>query len=120
VVDELERARLARRERSRRDRRAVEIAITRGTTARAGRQGLVVELLNDWSAFLGGEIGALIGLMQPAGHPQAAGSPTAAPSLTDLQPAQRKPARRADMTARPSFPVVARAHRRRCSGSGCC
>jgi DNA-binding MarR family transcriptional regulator len=94
VVDELERRGLARRERSRRDRRAVEIAITP-----AGRQHalegkrLVVELLNELvEPFSEAEIETLIGLMQRLhGHlQQAAGSPTAAPSLTELQPAQRK------------------------------
>ena len=66
VVDELERRGLVRRERSRRDRRAVEIAITaagRRQTEIAKR--VVVKLLNELlETYSDAEIATLIDLMQ--------------------------------------------------------
>jgi DNA-binding MarR family transcriptional regulator len=74
VVDDLERRGLVRRERSRRDRRAVEIAVTAaGRRAADGCKRLIVELLNELVApFSAPEISTLIGLLQRVmGHLQA-------------------------------------------------
>jgi DNA-binding MarR family transcriptional regulator len=93
VVDELERRGLARRERSRRDRRAVEIAITpEGRRHAQEGKRLIVELLNELvEPFSEQEIETLIGLMQRLHRhlQQAAGTATAAPSLADLEEAPR-------------------------------
>jgi DNA-binding MarR family transcriptional regulator len=66
VVDELERRGLVRRERSRRDRRAVEIAITAaGRRQAASAKRVMVELLNELvEPYTEAEIGTLIGLLQ--------------------------------------------------------
>ena len=66
VVDELERRALVRRERSRRDRRAVEIAVTAaGRRRAASTRRVVVELLNELvEAYSDAEIATLIDLMQ--------------------------------------------------------
>ena len=66
VVDELERRGLVRRERSRRDRRAVEIAITAAGRRQAeSAKRLVVELLNELlEPYSDAEIATLIDLMQ--------------------------------------------------------
>src|SRR5580658_8337892 len=75
VVDELERLGFARRERSRRDRRAVEIAITAAGRREANSaKRAVVELLNRLvEPFTPREIDALLGLLQRLyGHLQEA------------------------------------------------
>lgn len=103
VVDQLERRGFARRERSRRDRRAVEIAITPAGRrhAQSGKR-VVVELLNRLvEPFTDHEIDTLVSLLQRLhGHLQqtlAPGSPAAqaqAPTLAALDNAgrrQRKP-----------------------------
>jgi len=66
VVDELERRGLVRRERSRRDRRAVEIAITAAGRRQAeSAKRVVVELLNELlEPYSDAEIATLIELMQ--------------------------------------------------------
>jgi DNA-binding MarR family transcriptional regulator len=66
VVDELERRRLVRRERSRRDRRAVEIAITAaGRRQATGGKRVMVGLLNELvEPYSEAEIGTLISLLQ--------------------------------------------------------
>jgi DNA-binding MarR family transcriptional regulator len=66
VVDELERRGLLVRERSRRDRRAVEIAITAAGRAQAlSARRVLVELLNELVApFSDRDIEALIGLLR--------------------------------------------------------
>lgn len=66
VVDELERRGFARRERSRRDRRAVEIAITpAGRREAQSAKRVVVELLNRLvEPFTDREIDTLLGLLQ--------------------------------------------------------
>lgn len=66
VVDELERRGLVRRERSRRDRRAVEIAITpAGRRVAHSTKKVIVGLLNELVApFSEAEITTLIGLLQ--------------------------------------------------------
>jgi DNA-binding MarR family transcriptional regulator len=66
VVDELERRGLVRRERSRRDRRAVEIAITpAGRRVAQSTKKVIVGLLNELVApFSDAEITTLIGLLQ--------------------------------------------------------
>jgi len=94
VVDELERRGLARRERSRKDRRAVEIAIT-AEGRRHAQEGkcLIVELLNELvEPFSEAEIDTLISLMQRLlGHLQhAAGVSAPVPSLAGLDKAPRR------------------------------
>jgi DNA-binding MarR family transcriptional regulator len=66
VIDELERRGLVRRERSRRDRRAVEIAITAAGRRQAeSAKRVMVELLNELvEPYSAAEIGTLIGLLQ--------------------------------------------------------
>ena len=66
VVDELERRGLVKRERSRRDRRAVEIAITAAGRRQAeSAKRMVVALLNELvEPYSDAEIATLIGLMQ--------------------------------------------------------
>ena len=66
IVDDLEEGGLVRRERSERDRRVVEIALTpKGRQHLQGGKRLVVELLNSLVApFSRQEIEALIGLLQ--------------------------------------------------------
>jgi DNA-binding MarR family transcriptional regulator len=66
VVDELERRGLVRRERSRRDRRAVELAITAAgrREAESGKR-VIVELMNELGEhFSATELSALVGLLQ--------------------------------------------------------
>src|SRR5689334_1446629 len=93
VVDELERRGLARRERSRKDRRAVEIAITaEGRRHALEGKRLIVELLNELvEPFAEAEVDTLISLMQRLlGHlQQAAGAGAALPSLAGLDKAPR-------------------------------
>lgn len=87
VVDELERAGFARRERSHRDRRAVEIAITAaGRRAVQKGKGTVVELLNRLiEPFTDHETDTLLALLRRLhGHLEQALAPRAA--------AQRAPA----------------------------
>jgi DNA-binding MarR family transcriptional regulator len=66
VVDELERRGLLRRERSRRDRRAVEIAVTAAGRRQAeSAKRMIVELLNELvDPYSDTEIATLIDLMQ--------------------------------------------------------
>ena len=66
VVDELERRGLVRRERSRRDRRAVEIAVTAAGRRQADiAKRVVVDLLNELVApYSDAEMATLIELMQ--------------------------------------------------------
>ena len=66
VVDDLERRGLVRRERSRRDRRAVEIAITpAGRRVAQSTKKVIVDLLNELVApFSDAEITTLIALLQ--------------------------------------------------------
>jgi DNA-binding MarR family transcriptional regulator len=66
VVDELERRGLVRRERSRRDRRAVEIAITAAGRRQAkNAKRVMVGLLNELvEPFTAAEIVTLVGLLQ--------------------------------------------------------
>jgi DNA-binding MarR family transcriptional regulator len=66
VVDELERRGLVRRERSRRDRRAVELAITASgcREAESGKR-VIVELLNELAEhYSASELDVLVGLLQ--------------------------------------------------------
>jgi len=66
VVDELERRGLVRRERSRRDRRAVELAITAAgrREAESGKR-VIVDLLNELAEhYSATELDALVGLLQ--------------------------------------------------------
>lgn len=96
VVDELERRGFARRERSRRDRRAVEIALTAaGRREAKNASRAVVELLNRLvEPFTDQEVDTLLALLQrlhahlqQAVEPQAAPAP--APSVAALQRARR-------------------------------
>jgi DNA-binding MarR family transcriptional regulator len=66
VVDELERRGLVRRERSRRDRRAVELAITAaGRRETETGKRVIVELMNELAEhFSATELNALVGLLQ--------------------------------------------------------
>ena len=66
VVDELERRGLVRRERSRRDRRAVELAITAAgrREAESGKR-VIVDLMNELAEhYSATELNALVGLLQ--------------------------------------------------------
>jgi DNA-binding MarR family transcriptional regulator len=104
VVDELERAGFARRERSHTDRRAVEIAVTAaGRRAVQKGKGAVVELLNRLiEPFTDHEIDTLLALLTRLhGHleqalaPQVAAQPAAAPTATERRRRPRnKPAAR--------------------------
>jgi DNA-binding MarR family transcriptional regulator len=100
VVDELERRGLVRRERSNRDRRAVEIAITPAGRRQAQEaKRLIVELLNRLvEPFTDSEIDTLIGLLQRLlGHLQseAGGKAQAAPSLAALETPRRARSKKA-------------------------
>jgi DNA-binding MarR family transcriptional regulator len=94
VVDALVRRGLARRERSSRDRRAIEIAITPAghRQAQEGRR-VILELLNRLvEPLTDPEIDTLIDLLQRLlGHLQsvAGAKPVLPPSLTDLKTARR-------------------------------
>jgi len=104
VVDELERRGFARRERSRRDRRAVEIAITAAGRRQAqNAKRIVVELLNRLvEPLTDREIDLLLALLRRLhGHLQQElepnSPPAQAPALAALdrsRPARRKPASR--------------------------
>jgi DNA-binding MarR family transcriptional regulator len=94
VVDELERRGFVRRERSSRDRRAVEIAITPAGRRQAQEaRRLIVQLLNRLvEPFTDPEIDTLIGLLQRLlGHLQseAGGKAPAPPSLAALETPRR-------------------------------
>jgi DNA-binding MarR family transcriptional regulator len=98
VVDQLERSGFAKRERSRRDRRAVEIAITAAGRRQAlNAKRVVVELLNRLvEPFAGREIDPLIALLQRLlAHlqeslvPKPAASPATAPQLAALESPRR-------------------------------
>jgi DNA-binding MarR family transcriptional regulator len=104
VVDQLERRGLARRERSRRDRRAVQIAITpAGRRQARSAKRVLLELLNRLiEPFSDSEVDTLISLLQrlrthlqQAVEAKADAAPVAAPSLAALDPPRgrrRKPA----------------------------
>lgn len=96
VVDELERLGFARRERSRRDRRAVEIAITPAgrREAQSGKR-VVVELLNRLvEPFTDREIEMLLALLQRLlGHLQEATTPKSAPAAARPRAASDRPRR---------------------------
>jgi DNA-binding MarR family transcriptional regulator len=105
VVDELGKRGLARRERSRRDRRAVEIAITPAGRRQAhSAKRVLLELLNGLvEPFSSAEVDTLISLLQrlrahleqAARRKGAAAALAAAPSLAALESprrARRKPA----------------------------
>ena len=96
VVDELERRGLVLRERSRRDRRAVELAITAAgcREAESGKR-VIVELLNQIAVhYSASELTALVGLLQRMmGLLQSAAeaSPSSpAPAVRTTTGAQRK------------------------------
>jgi DNA-binding MarR family transcriptional regulator len=84
VVDELERRGLVRRERSRRDRRAVEIAITAaGRRQASGAKRVMVELLNELvEPYSEAEIATLIGLLQRMLQHLQQAAATAPPAAT--------------------------------------
>jgi DNA-binding MarR family transcriptional regulator len=98
VVDELERRGLVRRERSRRDRRAVELAITAAgcREAESGKRvivGLLNELAEHYSAT---ELTALVGLLQrmmavlQSAADASASSPVPAVRTTSARPRKAK------------------------------
>jgi DNA-binding MarR family transcriptional regulator len=100
VVDQLERCGFARRERSRRDRRAVEIAITPdGRRQARSAKRVVLELINRLvEPFTNHETDTLISLLQRllthlqqamAPNP-AAGAPALAPRLAALDTPRRR------------------------------
>lgn len=96
VVDELERRGFARRERSRRDRRAVEIAITpAGRREAQSAKRVVVELLNRLvEPFTDREIDTLLALLQRLhGHLQEAATPKTAATPTPTLEALERPRR---------------------------
>ena len=97
VVDDLERGGFARRERSHRDRRAVEIAITpAGRRAVHKGKGVVVELLNRLvEPFTDQEIDTLLALLKRLyGHLEEAATPGAGAESAPA-PASPERARRA-------------------------
>jgi DNA-binding MarR family transcriptional regulator len=96
VVDELERRGLVRRERSRRDRRAVELAITAAgrREAESGKR-VIVELMNELAEhYSESELNALVGLLQrmmaalQSAADASASSPV--PAVRTTSPRQRK------------------------------
>lgn len=104
IVDELERRGLVRRERSRRDRRAVELAITpNGRREAESGKRVIVELLNELAAhYSATELTVLVGLLQrmlgllqstaDAGASDAsASSPTPAARTTTARQRKAKP-----------------------------
>lgn len=96
VVDELERLGFARRERSRRDRRAVEIAITAaGRREAQSAKRVVVELLNRLvEPFTDRETDTLLTLLQRLlGHLQEATAPKTAATPTPALQAPPRPRR---------------------------
>ena len=96
VVDELERRGFARRERSRRDRRAVEIAITpAGRREANSAKRVVVELLNRLvEPFTDREIDTLLALLQRLhSHLQEAVTPKAAAAPAPTLAALSRPRR---------------------------
>ena len=97
VVDELERRGLVRRERSRRDRRAVELAITAAgrREAESGKR-VIVDLLNELAEhYSTTELDALVGLLQRMlGVLQSAADASASsrlPAVRTNSGPQRKP-----------------------------
>lgn len=99
VVDELVRRGYARRERSERDRRAVEIAITpAGRKAALEAKRMIVVLLNELvQPFSDAEIDTLIGLLQRLFRhlQQVSGITGPGPSIKDLEPPRpARPTRR--------------------------
>ncbi len=96
VVDELERRGLVRRERSRRDRRAVEIAVTSAGRRQAdSAKRVIVELLNELiEPYSDTEIATLIELMQRMlvrlQDTAATSAPAPAP-VSPIAPTRRKP-----------------------------
>ena len=105
VVDELERRGFARRERSRRDRRAVEIAITAAGRRQAqSARRVLVELLNQLvDPFTAREIETLIKLLRKLLlHLQQVGAAGAAtPQLAVAKGAAHPRSRRATKAAAP-------------------
>jgi DNA-binding MarR family transcriptional regulator len=102
VVDELERRGLVRRERSRRDRRAVEIAITAsGRRQAASAKRVMVGLLNELvEPYDRAEIVTLIGLLQRLLlHLQRASGSTSAASAAVRTARSRRPKARPGATA---------------------
>jgi DNA-binding MarR family transcriptional regulator len=96
VVDELERRGLVRRERSRRDRRAVELAITAAgrREAESGKR-VIVELLNELAEHYSvSELNTLVGLLQRMmGVLQSAaeaGASSSVPAVRTTNGGQRK------------------------------
>jgi DNA-binding MarR family transcriptional regulator len=93
VVDELERRGLVRRERSRRDRRAVEIAVTAaGRRQATSGKRVMVELLNELiEPYTPAEIDTLIALLQRMLlHLQrATAGAAAAPAAAEARAARR-------------------------------
>jgi DNA-binding MarR family transcriptional regulator len=98
VVDRLERSGFARRERSRRDRRAVEIAITpAGRRQARSAKRVVLELINRLvEPFTERETDTLISLLQrllmhlqQVTAPKPAAAPAAAPRLAALDTPRR-------------------------------
>jgi DNA-binding MarR family transcriptional regulator len=102
IIDELERRGLVRRERSRRDRRVVEIAITAaGRRQAVSAKRMIVELLNELiEPFSAAEIATLIKLLNRmlAGLERAAErAPAAAPAAPSARRRSRRTAgRKAD------------------------
>jgi DNA-binding MarR family transcriptional regulator len=96
VVDELERRGLVQRERSRRDRRAVELAISAAgrREAESGRR-VIVELMNELAEhFSATELDTLVGLLQRMlGVLQSTADASASsplPAVRTTSPRQRK------------------------------
>jgi len=98
VVDELERRGLVRRERSRRDRRAVELAITAaGRREAEGGKRVIVDLLNELAEhYSTTELDALVSLLQrmlgvlQSAADASASSPVTAARTTTGQPRKTK------------------------------
>jgi DNA-binding MarR family transcriptional regulator len=104
VVDELERRGLVRRERSRRDRRAVEIAVTAaGRREAQSAKRVLVELLNQLvEPFTDAEIATLIGLLHRLqGRLQQTLATRAPAAALPARGARRRARRKGDAGAAP-------------------
>lgn len=114
VVDELERGDMVRRDRSKHDRRAVEIAITpEGRRAALAGKRLMVDLLNEIVApYSKGEVDTLVSLLQRLLSRLQDASPLS--TLPDVQGAPSSPrGSRRPRRVSPKPPAVRESTRRR-------
>jgi DNA-binding MarR family transcriptional regulator len=113
VVDELERGDMVRRDRSQRDRRAVEIAITpEGRRVALAGKRLMVDLLNELVApYSKAEVDTLVSLLQRLLLRMQDASPLT--TLSDMQSAASSPRGNRPRRVSPKPPGVRESARRR-------